>query len=75
MSQTSVNRRFYDEVRAALIKKGLTLNSWCRLNSYTRQYVEKCLKFERNGPAAYAVRLRLADETDLPIRDLMQDAA
>lgn len=56
MSSTNVNTSLYHEVRYAFIRRGLTLNAWCKSSSYSRQYVEKCLKFQRNGPKAYEVR-------------------
>jgi hypothetical protein len=35
---------------------GTTLNSWCRSKGLTRQYVEKCLKYERNGLKSEQIR-------------------
>lgn len=47
----------YADVRAHFILQGKTLNRWCSEVGESRQYVEKCLKGERQGPRA---RLLLA---------------
>jgi hypothetical protein len=58
--QNSSPANLYTEVRAGFVRQGTTLHAWCEANGLTRQYAEKCLRFERNGPAAAALRRRLA---------------
>jgi hypothetical protein len=49
----------YHQVRAGLVAQGTSLNRWCRQNGVTRQYATRCLRFERNGKGAEALRHRL----------------
>lgn len=42
----------YRMVRAGFVKKGSTLNRWCREHGVTRQHAENCLQGKTKGPAA-----------------------
>lgn len=48
--------QLYTLVRLSFLEQNNTLSGWCRQNGLTRQYVEKCLKYERDGVAARALR-------------------
>lgn len=65
MSLRQANCNLYNEVRSGFIRRGTTLNAWCKAQRFTRQYVEKCLKYQRNGPSAYAIRIEVATAAGL----------
>lgn len=50
-------------VRAAFVSKGLTLNSWCRLNGVQHSYAHRALRGFTNGPAAMSLRARILAAT------------
>ena len=52
----------YLAVRAALVSRGTTLNSWCKANGLNRQTVEKALKGLRHSPNGARLRERLVSE-------------
>ena len=49
----------YRDVLAEFVRKGTTLNAWCKHNHVTLQYAEACLKGRRNGPSARRLKRRI----------------
>lgn len=60
-STSIVDHSLYLRVRLGFLQQETTLSRWCRENELTRQYVEKCLKFQRNGIAAHRLRNRVVE--------------
>lgn len=47
------------EVRGEFIRRGTTLNNWCRSNGVDYSYAHKALRGINRGPSAQALRQRL----------------
>ena len=54
--QAAMADDLYYFVRSAFVSKKSSLAAWCRTNGVKRQCAETCLKGERTGPAAIALR-------------------
>jgi hypothetical protein len=49
----------YCAVRAAFVRRGTSLNAWCKSEGVSRQYAAQVLSGESTGPSAKALVARL----------------
>ena len=56
-----IPNRSYTDVRASFVRMGTSLNAWCKGHGVKRQWAEKVLKGERNGPKANALMKKIFD--------------
>jgi hypothetical protein len=55
------SRALYRAVLAGFIMADTTLTAWCRENGLDRAWARQCLLGMRDGPAARALRRRIAE--------------
>lgn len=59
LSMQLADHGLYHLVRGKLVANGTPLNRWCLENGVTRQWAERVLKGQSNGPASIALLERL----------------